>query len=85
MTVSSAAMSAIRPHHIWKFCQPENRRPEAEDLCIAFLTGNSFKSTYYELQQGVTFTQYHYTQIDEANKILSDLSIPIAIDRNTQY
>ena len=85
--IISKKVRAIVISELLKIIRAGKAQNDLTKICklIVFLTGNSFKSTYYELQQGVTFTQYHYTQIDEVNKILSDLSIPIAIDRNTQY
>jgi hypothetical protein len=52
---------------------------------IAFLTGNSYNSIYNELQKGVYFSNFHVKQIDEANKILSELNASISIDKNKQY
>ena len=52
---------------------------------IAFLTGNSYNSIYNELQKGVYFSNFHSKQVDEANKILSELNITISIDKDIQY
>ena len=52
---------------------------------IAFLTGNSYKSIYNEIQKGVYFSNFHGRQIDEANKILAELNTSISIDINKQY
>ena len=52
---------------------------------IAFLTGNSYKSIYNEMQKGVCFSNFHTKQIDEANKILVELNALISIDKNKQY
>jgi hypothetical protein len=52
---------------------------------ITFLTGNSYNSIYNEMQKGVYFSHYHAKQIDEANKILSELNASISIDKNKQY
>jgi hypothetical protein len=52
---------------------------------IAFLTGNSYRSIYNELQKGVCFSNFHGKQIDEVNKILEELNASISIDKNKQY
>jgi hypothetical protein len=52
---------------------------------IAFLTGNSYNSIYNEMQKGVYFSNFHGKQIDEANKILSELNALTSIDKNKQY
>jgi hypothetical protein len=52
---------------------------------ISFLTGNSYNSIYNEMQKGIYFSKFHSKQIDEANKILSELNISISIDKNKQY
>ncbi|MDR1756997.1 MAG: hypothetical protein LBR65_08615 [Culturomica sp.] len=52
---------------------------------IAFLIGNSYNNIYNQLQKGIYFCQFHTKQIDEANKILSDLNTSISIDKNKQY
>jgi hypothetical protein len=49
---------------------------------IAFLTGNSYKSIYAELQKGVRFTKYHLGHIAEANRILGELGAGIVIERD---
>ena len=52
---------------------------------ITFLTGNSYNSIYNELQKGISFSNFHGRQIDEANKILEELNASISIDKNKQY
>jgi hypothetical protein len=52
---------------------------------IAFLTGNSYDRIYNELQKGVFFSNYHKKEIDEANKILTELNALISIDKDKQY
>jgi len=52
---------------------------------IAFLTGNSYRSIYNEIQKGVCFSDFHSRQIAEANKILAELNASISIDKNNQY
>jgi hypothetical protein len=52
---------------------------------IAFLTGNSYKGIYNEIQKGVYFSTFHGKQIDEANKILKELNASISIDINKQH
>ena len=52
---------------------------------IAFLIGNSYNRIYNEIQKGICFSTFHTKQIDEANKILTELNASIAIDKNKQY
>ena len=52
---------------------------------IAFLIGNSYNRIYNEIQKGICFSKFHANQIDEANKILSELNALISIDKNKQY
>lgn len=52
---------------------------------IAFLTGNSYKSIYNEVQKGVHFSSFHSKQIDEVNKILEELNASISIDKGGRY
>jgi hypothetical protein len=52
---------------------------------IAFLTGNSYNSIYNELQKGVSFSNYHKKEIQEANKLLTELNASISIDKDKQY
>jgi hypothetical protein len=52
---------------------------------IAFLTGNSYRNIYNELQKGVHFSKFHSKHIDEINKILEELNASISIDKNKQY
>lgn len=52
---------------------------------IAFLTGNSYNSIYNELQKGIYFSKTHRHYIDEANKLLEELTASISIDKDKQY
>jgi len=52
---------------------------------LAFLTGNSFKSIYNEMQKGISFSKFHSQQIAEANEIFKELNASISIDINKQY
>lgn len=52
---------------------------------IAFLTGKSYKKIYNDVQKGYTLTDYHEKEIEQANKILSDLNINISINKDKQY
>jgi hypothetical protein len=52
---------------------------------ISRLTGYSYNKIRNELQKGVIFSKYHIEQIDEVNKILSDLNIQISICMDKQY
>jgi len=52
---------------------------------IAFLTGNSYHRIYNELQKGILFSDFHTQQINEINKIFSELNIPITINPTKEY
>lgn len=52
---------------------------------ISFLTGKSYQKIYNEVQKGYTLTNYHEKEIEQANKILSDLNIKISIKKDKQY
>jgi hypothetical protein len=52
---------------------------------ISYVTGNSNKSIYAQLQKGINFTTYHAPHITQANKILLELNSTIAIDMQKQY
>jgi len=52
---------------------------------IAFLTGNSYRKIYSELQKGICLSNYHSQQIDEANKIFEELEVSISIHKDRQY
>ena len=55
-------------------------------MLIAFLTGNKYTYVLNELQKGVHFSEKaHKRQIDEVNKMLSNLNASISIDINKQY
>ena len=52
---------------------------------IAFLTGNSYKTIYRELQKGVNFSKYHHKHIDEVNGMFEKLNSSISINIDKQY
>ena len=52
---------------------------------IAFLTGKSYSKIYNEVQKGICLTNYHNKEIEQANKILSDLNTDISINKDKQY
>jgi len=52
---------------------------------IAFLTGNSYHKIRNELQKGVYLSNFHRPQIDQVNKILSELNISISICEDIEY
>lgn len=52
---------------------------------IAFLTGKSYSKIYNEVQKGISLSNYHSKEIEQANKILSDLNTNISINKNKQY
>jgi hypothetical protein len=49
---------------------------------ISFLTGTSYSNIYNEMQKGISFAEYHSKEIEEINKIFSELNISISIDKN---
>jgi hypothetical protein len=51
----------------------------------AFLTGSGYHKVLKDLQTGIRFSERHHAKIDEANQILSDLKIPISIDKAKPY
>jgi len=58
------------------------------DICkfIAFLTGNSHKSIYNDVQNGISFNPKHHTKdIEKANELFNALKISISIDKQKQY
>lgn len=52
---------------------------------IAFLTGKSYSKIYNEVQKGISLSSYHSKEIEQANKILSDLNTNISINKDKQY
>ena len=52
---------------------------------IAFLTGKSYSKIYNEVQKGICLSNYHSKEIEQANKILSDLNTNISINKDKQY
>jgi len=52
---------------------------------IAFLTGNSYHRIYNEFQKGITFSDFHNQQINEINKIFSELDLQITINPTKEY
>ena len=52
---------------------------------IAFLTGKSYSKIYNEVQKGICLTNYHNKEIEQVNKILSDLNTDISINKDKQY
>lgn len=52
---------------------------------IAFLTGKSYSKIYNEVQKGISLSNYHNKEIEQANKILSDLNTNISINKDKQY
>ena len=70
--------------HEMKAGTAQNDRSKISKL-IAFLTGNSYNKIYNEMRSGINLTKYHIPQIDEVNKILIDLKIPISICKDKMY
>ncbi|MDR2907131.1 MAG: hypothetical protein LBU91_03980 [Bacteroidales bacterium] len=52
---------------------------------IAFLTGKSYVHIHNEMQKGIHFSTFHRKQIQEANTILNNLNLQMAIDCNSVY
>ena len=52
---------------------------------IAFLTENSYHKIYNELQKGIILSEYHNQQIQEINKVLTELNLEITITPNKEY
>jgi hypothetical protein len=52
---------------------------------ISFVTGNSYKSIYTDLQKGINFTKHHTKHINQANEILIKLNPSITIDIQKRY
>ncbi len=58
------------------------------DICkfIGFITGNSHKSIYNDVQNGISFnTKHHAKDIERANELFHALNISISIDKQKQY
>ena len=57
------------------------------DICklIAFLTGNSYKSIYNDLQKGVILKGIHSKDVQEANQLLANLNASISIENDKYY
>jgi len=58
------------------------------DICkfIGFVTGNSHKSIYNDVQNGISFNPKHHTKdIEKANELFNALNISISIDKQKQY
>ena len=62
-------------------------RNDLTKICqfIAFLTGYSYKKIYNEMQKGISLSNFHNIQIEEANKILGGISSSITIDKDKRY
>jgi len=52
---------------------------------IAFLTDNSYRKIYAELQKGIILSEYHNQQIQEINKILTELNLETTIQLDKEY
>jgi len=52
---------------------------------IAFLTDNSYRKIYAELQKGIILSEYHNQQIQQINKILSELNLETTINPDKNY
>ena len=58
------------------------------DICkfIGFITGNSHKSIYNDVQNGISFNPKHHAKdIEKANELFNALNISISIDKQKQY
>ena len=52
---------------------------------IARITGNSYRKIYNELQKGICFSEFHNKEIEEVNKIFSELNLSISISKDKFY
>ncbi|MCL2412897.1 MAG: hypothetical protein FWC98_02025 [Bacteroidales bacterium] len=52
---------------------------------IARITGNSYRKIYNELQKGICFSDFHNKEIEEVNKIFSELNLSISICKDKSY
>ena len=86
-TIASIKVRSVVIMELLKKIHCGTTRNDLTKICklIAFLTGNSYKNIYNEMQKGVRFSPYHTNEIDEINKILSDLNTSILIDKNKDY
>jgi hypothetical protein len=48
---------------------------------VVLITGTGYTSMYSDLRKGIQLTEYHNSEIDEVNKIFSDLNLSISIDK----
>jgi hypothetical protein len=75
---------------IWKFLKelcPGITQKDRTQICklFEFITENSYQKIYKNVQEGICLTDYHSKEIDEANKILKNLDVPISIDKGKAY
>ena len=52
---------------------------------VSYLTGKSYNNIYNETKPGIEFTKYHKKEIDNANKLLSEVGFDIAISTDEKY
>ncbi len=52
---------------------------------IAIITGGGYRKIYNDFQKGIILTQHHSKQIEEINKLLSDLNLSTTIQSNARY
>ena len=87
---SKEASSKVQSAVILELLKKMNCGKAVNDLSaicrlIAFLTGKSYSKIYNEVQKGISLSSYHSKEIEQANKILSELNTNISINKNKQY
>jgi len=87
MDVASIKVRSVVILELLKLLQLGTAHNDLTKICrlIAFLTGNSYRSIYKAVQEGISFSEFYNKQIESANKILLDLKSPISIDINGRY
>ncbi len=52
---------------------------------IAIIAGGGYRKIYNDFQKGIILTQHHSKQIEEINKLLSELNLSTSIKSNIRY
>ena len=52
---------------------------------VSFLTNQSEKKLYNEVQKGILLSSYHDAEISQVNEIMKSLNISISIEKNKDY
>lgn len=85
-----AVSSKIRAIIIMELLKQLGKGKSVNDLSaicrlISFLTNQSEKKLYNEVQKGIMLSSYHDSEISQANEILKSLNISISIQKNREY